>query len=99
MSRGRKTTTHKNIGKYPDQFNRTAKRTGKWRGQKAFEYIKYVKLKKQPEPEHRFESYRGYVSLNRQGDPVYTLIKRSGRNELILTKIYKRNKDKYTKIA
>ncbi len=91
-------TSHRNSGKYPAQFRRTTARTGKWRGRKASEYFKYQKIKRQAEPTHRFDSYRGYVSLNRQGGECYTLIGKAGKGRLVLTKIFKKDKKKYANL-
>ncbi len=92
MAGTKKSSNNKKRGKYPDQFRRTTNRTGKWRGKQADKYIKYIKIKREKPLTCRFEAYRGYVSLNRQGEPVYTLVKRSGMNRLILTKIFNKNK-------
>jgi len=49
--------------KCSSQYNRTVARTGKWRGKKASEYIKYTKKKKKIESQ---SSKEWYNSLRRK---------------------------------
>lgn len=77
------------------QFARTVVRTGKWRGKKADKYVKYQKIKKQSEPTHRFDAWKGYVSLDGKGRDKYVRLGKSMRPKLILAKIYNKNKKKY----
>jgi hypothetical protein len=44
--KGRRSAKHKRTDKYKNQFYRTVKRTGKWRGVLADLYKKYVKKRK-----------------------------------------------------
>lgn len=43
------------------QFNRTIKKTGKWRGDKASDYKKYKKVKKHKEPDFFLSLETGYT--------------------------------------
>lgn len=92
MAGHKKSSTQSKNGKYPAQFRRTTQRTGKWRGKQTDEYRKYVKIKKQPQPDHRFDLWRGYVSIKINGEDEYMLVGDGKKKKLILTKIYKRNK-------
>ena len=45
-------------------YNNTTKKTGKWRGKKISEYVKYKKRKKEKINDLIFHQYFGYMLLN-----------------------------------
>jgi len=45
-------------------YNNTIKKTGKWRGKKASDYVKYVKRKREEVKDWKFHPYFGFMLLN-----------------------------------
>jgi len=77
------------------QFARTVERTGKWRGKKANEYIKYKKIKKEPKKMHKLDKASGFMSLDGNGKPLYVRIGKGAKPKLILSKIYNKKNDSH----
>jgi len=86
----------KKAGACEAQYRKTVARTGKWRGKTPDKYIKYKKVKKQPRPTSKFDSFRGYMSLDRLGRPLYDLVKVDGVMTLLWAKTRRKNKNKVT---
>ena len=55
---------HKTDAQKAKAYNSTVKKTGKWRGKKANEYVKYIKRKREEVKDWKFHPFFGYMVLN-----------------------------------
>ena len=75
------------------QFNRTIARTGKWRGKKPDQYVKYTRKRtKEEKPTSRFDRAKGYTVLDGNGKDKYVQLVKGGRRLFKLAKLYKPKK-------